>query len=333
MLFNESKDLDLGRESFVKDSLLKGALLCLIASVSWGAMFPVAHRAFSYIDPFYFTLIRYSAVTVLLVLILWMKEGKKAFKLEGKGLSLWFFGTMAFAVYNLLVFWGQDLLGHPGVILASIMEALMPMTSVILLWMYKKHKPQRFTMLTIIVAFIGVFLVITKGDVTSFFVSGGQLIPVLLIFIGVLGWVVYTIGGNHFSEWSALRYSTLSCLLGTGTAGVIVMFTTWIGYTPVPTVENLIKITPEMLFMIIFPGLIALLGWNIGVSILTPINGILFINFVPITTFIISMFQGYQMTMYDFIGTLLVIVAIVANNLYQRNEVSKLAKQRLIKVE
>lgn len=314
----------------MKDQLLKGALLCLIASVSWGAMFPVADRSFRYIDPFYFTIIRYSAVTILLLVVLWIKEGKQAFKLEGKGLSLWFFGTMAFAVYNLLVFWGQHMLGQSGVILASIMEALMPMISVILLWVYKKHRPQRFTMLCIIAAFIGVFLVITKGDVTSFFVGGAQIVPVLLIFIGVLGWVVYTLGGNHFSGWSALRYSTLSCLFGTATAGVVVAITTWIGYTPVPTMSNLMKITPEMLFMIIFPGFIALLGWNIGVSILTPINGILFINFVPITTFVISMMQGYQMTIFDFVGTLLVIIALVSNNIYQRNEISKLTRRQTV---
>ena len=46
-----------------------------IASVSWGAMFPVAHDAFLYIDPFYFTIFRYGAVTVILVLLLLWKEG------------------------------------------------------------------------------------------------------------------------------------------------------------------------------------------------------------------------------------------------------------------
>ena len=46
--------------------------------------------------------------------------------------------------------------------------------------------------------------------------------------------------------------------------------------------------------MIIFPGLIALIGWNVGVSILTPLNGLLFINFVPVTTLVISLVQGNE---------------------------------------
>ena len=41
----------------MKNNVFLGALLCFIASVSWGAMFPVAHGAFKYIDPFYFTII------------------------------------------------------------------------------------------------------------------------------------------------------------------------------------------------------------------------------------------------------------------------------------
>ncbi|MER2113122.1 MAG: EamA family transporter, partial [Solibacillus isronensis] len=80
----------------MKNSVLLGSILCFIAAVSWGAMFPVAHDAFKHIDPFYFTIFRYGAVTVILIVLLLWKEGKSAFRLEGKGLQLWFFGTMAF---------------------------------------------------------------------------------------------------------------------------------------------------------------------------------------------------------------------------------------------
>src|SRR5690625_4493312 len=116
-----------GRKNRMKNSLWFGALLCFVAAASWGAMFPVAHDAFKHIDPFYFTIIRYVTVTVILVALLFWKEGKQAFRTEGKGKQLWFFGTMAFVVYNLLIFWGEDLLGEPGVMVASIIESLMPM--------------------------------------------------------------------------------------------------------------------------------------------------------------------------------------------------------------
>jgi len=302
----------------VKNSVLIGAILCFIAAVSWGAMFPVAHAAFKHLDPFYFTIIRYGAVTIILVAILLWKEGKQAFRFEGKGLQLWFFGTMAFTVYNLFIFWGEDLLGASGVMVASIMESLMPMISVVIVWMIFRKRPQLFTLGCVIVSFIGAMLVITKGDVRAFLGATDDFIPSLLIFIAVIGWVIYTMGGSEFSGWSALRYSTLSCLLGTITAIVITIGATLFGSLTVPTVESMLTVSPHLLFMIIFPGVIALLGWNIGVSILSPLNGLLFINFVPVTTLLISIFQGNQVTMFDLLGTILIIVSLLSNNIYVR---------------
>src|SRR5699024_11555895 len=107
--------------------------LCVIASISWVAMFPVANDAFHYINPFYSTLIMYIPVVVILVLLLYFIEGKKSFRLEGKGLAIWFFGTMGFTIYNIFIFWGQDLLQDQGVLLASIMEALAPILSIFIL--------------------------------------------------------------------------------------------------------------------------------------------------------------------------------------------------------
>ncbi len=303
--------------------MLFGAILCFVAAVSWGAMFPVAHAAFKFIDPFYFTIIRYGTVTVMLVAILLWKEGKGAFRFEGKGLLLWFFGTMAFTVYNLFIFWGEDLLGEPGVMVASIMESLMPMISIVIVWLAFKKRPHFFTFLCVIISFVGAMLVITKGDVKSFLGATGHIIPSLLILIAVIGWVIYTMGGSVFSGWSALRYSTLSCLLGTITAIVIVIVATLFGYISVPSEEAIIAVSPHLWFMILFPGLIALLGWNVGVSILSPINALLFINFVPVTTLAISIFQGYSVTLFDLVGTVLIILSLLSNNFYVR-----LAKKR-----
>lgn len=317
----------------LKNKLLWGTLLCLIASVSWGAMFPVAHAAFKHIDPFYFTIIRYGAVTIILVAMLFLKEGKQAFQLEGKGLKLWFFGTMAFTVYNLFIFWGEDLMGEPGVMVASIMESLMPMISIVILWIFFQRRPHYFTLGCVVVALVGAVLVITKGDFQAFLTATDNFFPTFLIFIAVVGWVIYTMGSGGYKDWSVLRYSALSCLLGTGTAAVIVAGATLAGYVSFPTGEVIISAGPHLLFMIIFPGLIALLGWNVGVSILTPINALLFINFVPVTTLLISVYQGYGVTMFDVLGTVLIISSLLANNIFvrlQKREERQFDREKLL---
>lgn len=302
----------------MKNIVLLGAILCFIAAISWGAMFPVAHSAFQYIDSFYFTIFRYGAVTIILVVILLWKEGKDAFRFEGKGVHLWFFGTLAFTVYNLFIFWGEDLLGQSGVMVASIMESLMPMISIVIAWIFFKHRPLPFTLMCVFISFIGAILVITKGDIGAFLGATNDFIPTLLIFIAVIGWVIYTIGGSKFKGWSALRYSTLSCLLGTITALIVTIGATLFGYLSVPSKDDIVAVGPHLLFMIVFPGVIALVGWNIGISLLSPLNGLLFINFVPVTTLFISVVQGNPITAFDVIGTILIIISLLFNNIFIR---------------
>ncbi|MEY9869204.1 drug/metabolite transporter (DMT)-like permease [Peribacillus sp. B2I2] len=300
-----------------KNQVLIGALLCLTASISWGAMFPVAERALMYIDPFYFSFLRYLAVSVILGILLLMKEGKESFKLEGQGKRLLFFGTMAFTVYNFLIFAGQDLLGHNGVIVASIMESLMPMISILIMWVFKNSKPMKYNIASMLLALIGAILVITSGKLSFLLSLKDSIIPLLFILIGVIGWVIYTMGGNQFNGWSTLRYSTLTCILGTSVSGIITLFASVLGLS-VPTAEVMQSIYGEMIFMIIFPGAIALLSWNLGIKLLTPINGILFINLVPITTLAIVFIQGGSLSSFELLGTFLVIYALIQNNYYQR---------------
>ncbi len=91
------------------------------------------------------------------------------------------------------------------------------------------------------------------------------------------------------------------------------------GYLELPTVETLSAIRWEMGYMIVISGVLALFSWNAGNRALTPINGILFINVVPVTTFLISILSGYSMSQLELIGAGITIGALVSNNLHQRN--------------
>lgn len=48
------------------NTYIKGLLCCLLATVSWGAMFPVMTHALIQIDPFNFTTIRYGIAGIAL---------------------------------------------------------------------------------------------------------------------------------------------------------------------------------------------------------------------------------------------------------------------------
>src|SRR5699024_4890936 len=126
-------------------------------------------------------------------------------------------------------------------------------------------KPFLFTVFCILGAFIGVLLVVTNGSFSVLF-SAGRFIPILILFLAAAGWSFYTIGGTVFSTWSVLRYSTLSCLYGTITVTFVVFLSSLLGFVEIPTVTAVFTIKYHMLFMILLPGLFALLFWNKGVE-------------------------------------------------------------------
>src|SRR5699024_12253945 len=96
--------------------------------------------------------------------------------------------------------------------------------------------------------------------------------PMIILLLAALGWSLYTIGGNQLSGWSVLRYSTLSCLTGTLTALCFVLLFSAFGKIDVPEFNAIWTVKYHILFMITFPGLLALFSWVKGLHILRTIH-------------------------------------------------------------
>ncbi|EBV2391463.1 EamA/RhaT family transporter [Salmonella enterica subsp. enterica serovar Corvallis] len=301
------------------NSYLKGLLCCLLATVSWGGMFPVMTHALTYIDPFNFTTFRYGIAGIAFALLLLFREGQNSFRLKGERWGLaWLFGTLGFAGFGFLVFLGQSLAGPGGALTASIMMATMPMLGLLTIWALKKVRPHASTMSFILLSFSSVVLVITNGDVFAVLNSPISLAANLLLIAGALCWVLYTIGGSYFPGWSPLRYTTMTTLLGMISVVLIDLFLVGSGAISVPSAASIITIVPHLLYMALVAGLVAVLCWNVGNRIITPTNGVLFMDVVPITAFIVSALNGIVPTNMQITGAVITAMALVLNNLNQR---------------
>ena len=64
--------------------------------------------------------------------------------------------------------------------------------------------------------------------------------------------------------------------------------------------------------------MLGVLSWNAGNKLLGVVNGVLFINFVPVTVFAIRIAQGHHFQPIEFVGAALVIGALIANNVVVR---------------
>ncbi|MES5952020.1 DMT family transporter [Bacillus fungorum] len=138
-----------------KKQMLLGSLLCLLAVTAWGFMFPVMANALQFIDPFFFTTIRYGLAAIIFLILLLITEGAQSLRLEKRTLSLFFYGTVGFAGYGFLVFYGQQLAGPSGAIHAAMIQSLMPLIALLLQWITKNKRPQNYTFLCMLGALIG----------------------------------------------------------------------------------------------------------------------------------------------------------------------------------
>jgi len=231
-------------------------------------------------------------------------------------LCYFFLGTVGFAGFNLFSLNG---LTHASAEHGAVILGLMPMITVLMVWLLKGTRPNPFTFIAIVAAFLGVFLVITSGDPIHAF-SGGEGEWDLMFLLGAVFWVYYTMGAQRFADWTALRYTVISCSLGTFSIGVITLFLTLNGTLDAPTIDSLHSFDLSFAYLIILGALVAVLSWNLGIKLLGAVNGVLFMNFVPITAFAIGVLQGHSFGWAEIVGACLVMGALVANNLYLRSQ-------------
>jgi drug/metabolite transporter (DMT)-like permease len=298
----------------INKNILIGLAGALIAVLSWGGMFPIAKVILSHIDAFYMTLIRYVITASVFIFLLLMLEGKSALKFDGKFQPAFIYGSFGFAGFSLLAFEG---LSRSTPAHASTIAALQPLMMVFFNWAIKKMRPANFTLVCVAIALFGALLLITRGDPLHAF-SGGSLFGDVLVFLGALSWVVYTLGAAKFPNWSPMRYTALTCAPAMLTVSVITLILTGVGYIHMPDLSAIQSVKWEMIYMIIFASILAVIGWNVAVQSLGPLNVMLFGNLIPVIVFALGLQQGQKFQLVEFAGVALVLAALVANNLYVR---------------
>src|SRR3569833_2588655 len=112
-------------------SLFQAKGLLLRAAVSWGGMFQVAKPLLPQIDAFHMTAIRYGGAAFLFAGLLAYREGWGAFRLEGRGMLLWLYGSLGFAGLHLQAITG---LAHSRREHAAVIMALMPLMTALGNW-------------------------------------------------------------------------------------------------------------------------------------------------------------------------------------------------------
>ncbi|MBI2313651.1 MAG: DMT family transporter [Betaproteobacteria bacterium] len=294
--------------------LARGTLLMCAVVLIWGAFLPVSKVALAYIDPYYFTGLRYGIAAVAFVLLLAGIEGRRALRFEGQARKLYVFGTIGFAGFSILAYEGLRLTRpeHGAMILG-----LGPVHVAVYQWWHTGHRPRAVTLGCIAVAIVGLGLVVTRGEFSRLYTGGSSLGNLLMLLAGI-SWTAYTLGAQRFPGWSPVRYTALTSSLAWPSIALITLAATGAGHSAPPAPAGLAEILWPLLYVIFVVSIVAILFWNMAVAKIGPLNASLFAIFAPVVTFMIAVAQGHKLEAVEVLGAALVIGALVANNLYNR---------------
>lgn len=265
----------------------------------------------------------------MFLVFLGMREGTAGFRLKGERIGLaWLFGTIGFAGFQFLVFFGQDLIGERGALNASIMMATMPMMGFGVNWVLRKVVPPKFALVFIAMSFAGVLLVVSEGNFANLLSRPAEFGPNALLLFAALCWVVYTSGAGYFPGWSPIKYTAITTVMGLGSATVITGIILAAGGVAVPTAGAVVSVLPQLAYMSVVAGFVGVLSWNFGNKYLGALNGVLFMDVVPITAFVVSALTGVVPAGVQIAGGVLTALALVFNNIYLRRVAARAAEAK-----
>ena len=291
-----------------------GAAFATATAVAWGGQFVVGKSALGGLNAFPLSMIRYALACTLWLSVLVVVEGRRALRLDGHGLRLFWLGSLGFAGFNLLAYTGLE---HARPQSASLIVALAPLLTALVLWRRTRVRPSAATFALLAVALAGVSLVISGGHPSSI-VNGSIGWGDGLVLAGVFSFVLYGLGAAKVPEFSPLRYTTLTASLGWLTLLAATAIATGLGLVPLPSAHEVWSVSPQIAYLAIPGAFMAVLTWNAAIGLIGPQNAVLFGNLIPVTTFAIEIVRGYRPGTAELTGAALTIAALVANNLLTR---------------
>ena len=291
-----------------------GVLFATTTALVWGGQFVVGKSALQTIDAFPPSTVRYALAAALWLLVLVALEGRGSLRLDGRGWRLFWLGTLGFAGFNLFAYTG---LAHARPETASLIVALGPLLTALVLWHRTKVRPAKATFVLLGVALLGVALVVSAGHPSSI-LHGALGWGEVLVLAGVLSFILYSLGAAEFASYSPLRYTALTASLGWLTIAGATLVAIATGLVAAPTTAQLTSVWPQIAYLAIPGAFVAVLTWNAAIKAIGPQNAVLFSNLIPVTTFAIEIARGYRPNAAELLGAALTIGALVASNLLAR---------------
>ena len=284
-------------------------LLLILTTIFWSGNFIVGKAASTYqIPPFTLNFYRW-LFAGLILLPFTFKEilNKKHHIIKNFGLYI-VLGVTSITIFNSTVYYS---LYHTQVINSILLISTIPVWIIFFSFLLKIEKTNIYQIFGVIFSLIGVMAIITKSDIKIFLNLQFNKGDISMV-IAMLSWAIY----SSLLKKKRYELSQLSLLQ-------IIIFTGLIFLTPIYILElnygyKIIIGTPfilTLIYVVIFPGLLAFIFWIKGISIIGANRAGVFLHLMPIfgSTLAIIIFNEKFMY-YHIFGTIFIILGLFLSN-------------------
>ena len=291
-----------------KNSLFLIYLKLVLTAAFWGGTFIAGRLIAGHIGPFSAAFLRFAIASIFLLVIAWKTESRLPLPPRRLFLPIFLLGMSGVFSYNFCFLNGLKYIEAGR---ASVIVANNPIAIALLSAYFFKERLTPLKIVGILLSISGAIVVITKGEVLTFFqnnIGRGEL----FLLGTVASWVTYSLLGKALmKDLSPILSVTYSVLTGMSALFLPACFE--------GLLQNLSSYSIQqwagMFYLGFFGTVLAFIWYYQGIQQIGPTKAGLFINFVPISGVLLSsLFLGETLTPSLLIGLLLVVSGVYLTN-------------------
>lgn len=275
-------------------------ILMVLCILFWAGNYVFGKFVITEITPICLTFTRWFFASIILVIIANYVERPKwrdVLKQWPAMIGLALFGIVG---YNSLLYSALEFTSPTN---ASLVNSFNPGLIAVVSAVYLREKISKIQSLGIVISLIGVFVILTSGNLFHIFVAEYNMGDLLMI-LAIITWTIYSMISKKLKTVPPITATAVS---GIFAAIIMAPFALYQGLN-LGNLSNL-AIT-GIAYIIIFPSICSFIFWNIGVRELGASKAGVFLNLNPVFTAIISWTLGQYITSVQVAGGLLVFLGV-----------------------
>ncbi|WP_173924482.1 DMT family transporter [Agromyces sp. Marseille-P2726] len=273
-------------------------LFLALANLFWAGNYVFGEMVTREISPISLTFFRWAFAVLPLIALAWLIERpdwREAWREWRLHLLQSLLGLTG---YTLLLY---AALGLTGAVNAAVISAINPATIALGAAIFLHERLNRLQALGIAVAFVGVSIVLTGGDLGQL-VEQGFGVGDLLVIGSVLAWTVYSLISRRLVT-PPITATSVQAVFAVVTMLPLIAFT---GVSLPSSAAGVVGLA----YIVVFPSMAGYALWNIGASRVGPARAGIFLNLLPVFTVLIAIAFGATVDPPAAIGGAIVIAGV-----------------------